>query len=121
MADMISSGVMDITAYALDGLARRAEVRANNIANATTPGFRATTLDFETTLRSHLRSGETAGLREDPAMNVVNRPGFINENGNTVDLEVETTDMIQDNLMFQAVINGFNYKVGVVRTAIGTR
>ncbi len=121
MAALLGSGVMDITAFALDGLARRAEVRANNIANSTTPGFRATTLDFESTLREHLRSGETDELREDPPMDIVARPGFINENGNTVDLEVETTDMVQDNLMFQAVINGFNYKVGVVRTAIGTR
>ena len=32
---------------ALDGLAQRGTVRANNIANAETPGFRAQTVDFE--------------------------------------------------------------------------
>lgn len=120
MADLLSSGVMDITAFALDGLSRRAEARANNLANASTPGYRAMTVDFESTLRDHMMSGNTAGLRNDPAMSVESRDGFINENGNSVDLEVETTDMIQDNLMFQAVINGFNYKVGIVRTAIGS-
>jgi flagellar basal-body rod protein FlgB len=121
MTGSLTSGVMDITAYALDGLSRRAEVRANNIANATTPGFRATTIDFESTLRSHLQSGDTSSLRADPAMRENLRDGFVSETGNSVDLEVETTDMIQDNLMFQAVINGFNYKVNVLRTAIGSR
>ena len=121
MGVSLSSGVMDIASYALDGLTRRAEARANNIANASTPGFRATTIDFESTLRSRLLSGETESLRDDPAMLESIRPGFVSENGNSVDLEQETTDMIQDNLMFQAVINGFNYKVGVIRTAIGTR
>ena len=121
MGVSLSSGVMDVAAYALDGLTRRAEIRANNIANASTPGFRATTIDFESTLRSHLLTGQTDTLRGDPAMFESIRPGFVNENGNSVDLEQETTDMIQDNLMFQAVINGFNYKVGVIRTAIGSR
>jgi len=121
MSMSLSSGVMDIASYALDGLSRRAEVRANNIANASTPGFRATTVDFESTLRSHLLSGDVASLRTDPAMAETIREGFVNANGNSVDLEVETTDMIQDNLMFQAVINGFNYKVDVIRTAIGSR
>lgn len=120
MAAPLGGGVMDITAFALDGLSRRAEVRANNLANASTPGFRATTVDFESTLREHIARGDTDALRTDPAINEVSRPGFISENGNTVDLEVETTDMIQDNLLFQAVVNGFNYKVGVMRTAMGT-
>ena len=58
MSVPLTGGVMDIAAYALDGLSRRAEVRANNIANASTPGFRATTIDFESTLRSRILSGE---------------------------------------------------------------
>ena len=121
MAALIGGGVMDITAFALDGLARRAEVRANNIANASTPNYLAKTVDFESSLRSHLLRGDLDAVAESSSFNVTQRDGIINENGNSVDLEVETTDMVQDNLMFQAVINGFNYKVGVVRTAIGSR
>jgi len=121
MAISLGSGVMDVTSFALDGLSRRAEVRANNIANASTPGFIAKTLDFESTIRGYVARGDSIGLRDDPAMVAKDRPGLVNANGNSVDLETETTDLIQDNLMFRAIVNGFNYKVGVIRSAIGAR
>ena len=44
----------------------------------------------------------------------------IDATGNSVDLEAETTALVADNLMFQALVNGYNYKVGVLRSAIGS-
>jgi flagellar basal body rod protein FlgB len=38
-----------------------------------------------------------------------------------VNLELETTEMTKDNLMVQALVNGYNYKVGMLRSAIGGR
>jgi flagellar basal body rod protein FlgB len=35
-----------------------------------------------------------------------------------VNLELETTEMTKDNLMVQALVNGYNYKVGMLRSAI---
>jgi flagellar basal-body rod protein FlgB len=49
----------DVTTHAaltaIDGLAMRGEVRANNVANAETPGFRAGHVEFESALRDALR------------------------------------------------------------------
>ena len=42
---------------ALDGLALRQRVAANNVANIDTPGFTAATLDFEGNLRAALADG----------------------------------------------------------------
>ena len=120
MAFLLGAGVMDVAAYALDGLSRRAEVRANNLANASTPGYRAETVDFESTIREFISHGDVSGLRDDPAMNIRVKAGFVSKNGNSVDLETETADLIQNNLMFQAVVNGFNYKVDLIRSAIGS-
>ncbi len=117
----LGDGVFDVTSFAMTGLTRRAELRANNIANAETPNFRAKTVDFETILSQRLRSGEVADLDSGPAGIETLRDNYVDVNGNSVDLEVETTEMIQDNLMFQAVINGFNYKADVLRSAIGGR
>ena len=110
-------GLSDITmqtaSAALDGLSMRAKVRANNIANAETPGFRAKRVDFEAALRDAGGSFDTVeyepGLRNTP----------IDRTGNSVDLEVEVTELVQDNLMFQAMVNGYNHKAGLLRTAMG--
>ncbi|MCP3935837.1 MAG: hypothetical protein GY708_10750 [Actinomycetia bacterium] len=114
----IGDGLLDITSYALNGLSRRSEVRANNVANAATPEFLASTVDFETALRSKIDDRDFDAMADrDHAVMLAD--GFIDERGNSVDLEKESTDLVQDNLLFQAVINGFNYKVGVLRTAMG--
>ncbi len=117
----LGDGVFDVTSYAMTGLTRRAELRANNIANAETPNFRAKTVDFESILSQRLRGGDVTDLRSGPAGIETLRDNYVDVNGNSVDLEVETTEMIQDNLMFQAVINGFNYKADILRSAIGGR
>ncbi len=111
------SGLSDVTmqtaSAALDGLSLRAKVRANNIANAETPGFRAKRVDFEAALREAGASFDATqyepGLRDTP----------IDRTGNSVDLEVEVTELVQDNLMFQAMVNGINHKAGLLRTAMG--
>lgn len=114
----LGDGLLDITSYALNGLTRRAEVRANNVANSATPNFLASTVDFETSLREKIADRDFDAMAE-RSHSVHLADGFIDERGNSVDLEMETTNLVQDNLLFQAVINGFNYKVGILRRAMG--
>ncbi len=113
----LGDGVTDIAAYALHGLNRRSEVRANNIANASTPDFLAKSVDFETSLRSKIARG--GDLTNRSVIESV-ADGLLNANGNSVDLEAETTALVSDNLLFQAIVNGYNYKIGVIRRALGT-
>ena len=50
----------DVARQALGGLSRRQEAIANNIANVETPGFKRTTVSFESQLRQQLASQEAA-------------------------------------------------------------
>jgi flagellar basal-body rod protein FlgB len=100
--------------YALQGLTARADVRANNIANANTPNFRGSRVDFESALRQAVSTGRAPGapeVRPDLAMP--------NANGSTVSLEGEMVGMLKDNLLREAMVNAFNHKANTMRTAIG--
>jgi flagellar basal-body rod protein FlgB len=107
---------MRVAHLAMGGLQERSEVRANNIANAETPEFRATTVDFESALRSAID-------RDDP--NSMGSPGRLVRNtlpdvhGNTVDLQTEMVEMLEDGVRFQTMVSTYNYKVNTIRSAIG--
>ena len=100
---------------ALDGLAQRADVRAHNVANAQTPGFRAQHVNFEDALRDALRRGAP----ERTAATTVASPTVVNANGNSVDLETELVGNMKDGLQRDAMINAFNFKAGNMRVAAG--
>ncbi|GIU99281.1 MAG: flagellar biosynthesis protein FlgB [Actinomycetota bacterium] len=117
------SGISDLTMrtveFALDGLSARDDVRANNVANVNTPGYQARTVDFEGVLRDALARGiDPAGLEVPGA---VPAPGVPDATGNTVSLEDELVGQIEDGLLNQALIHGYNFKIDVLRTAIGGR
>ena len=71
---------------------------------------------------SHLRAAITRGAIDaaaDPSVEATNAPAGVN--GNNVQIDVELTEMIKTNLMQQAMVNSFNYKMDVFRTAAGAR
>jgi flagellar basal-body rod protein FlgB len=113
-------GIDDLTMataqYALDGLAQRANSRANNIANMNTPGFRASGVSFEAALSSALQNGSVPA---DSRITTYAKPGTPDAQGNTVSLENEMVEGVKDSLTYESMVNGFNYKVGVLRQAIG--
>lgn len=109
----------DITTHAVisavDGLARRSEVRAHNVANAETPGFRAGHVDFESTLAEALRRGDPRAAR--PV--TVATPSIVDARGNSVDMETELVGELKDGLHRQAMTAAFNFKTGNMRVAFG--
>jgi flagellar basal-body rod protein FlgB len=110
------SSVADVTMRAVEramnGLEVRRTQRAHNLANVNTPGFKAKTVDFETSLKSALETGrpETAGLSTRAGI------GPANEFGNTVQLDSELIGLTRDDLLQQAMVNAYNYKVGLFRS-----
>ncbi len=117
------SGISDLTMrtieFALDGLAARGDVRAANVANVNTPGYQARTVGFEDVLRDALERGADPEGLEVPGTTLAS--GLPDPTGNTVSLEDELVAQIEDSLMNQALIRGYDYKLGVLRTAIGGR
>ncbi len=104
--------------WALRGLDRRADVIADNIANAEVPNFRASRVEFETQLRAALDRGQITRMPE-PTLRTTTDPADLK--GNNVRLEDELVGLIETNLRRQAMVEAFNYKVGLYRLAIGGR
>ena len=101
--------------WALHGLERRAEVIANNVANAEVPNFRGERVEFEGQLAAALNAGRITRMAEPAQTPTGNLPGA---NGNNVQLEDEMVGMMQTNLMKNAMVEAFNYKAGLLRLAV---
>ena len=101
---------------ALNGLAARQRVIANNVANVETPGFIAGRVSFEDSLRSAIANGDDAAT-----ISVSTRSSTdpVNVNGNNVSLDNEVVGLTQTDLAYQLMIQAINQKFGLLRTAIG--
>ena len=113
MPDAVSS----VLATALDGLATRQNVIADNIANVDTPGFRATSVDFESSLVAALRGGRMPVGGIAPAEQPSNAP--VGADGNNVDLRQESLSAVQTQFQYQMMSRAVSDRFGLVTTAAG--
>jgi len=111
----ISDSSMQTIEYALGALQSRSEVVANNLANAEVPGFSASRVPFEAQLRKAVDTGTVSRLGA-PGPQVV--AGIPAANGNSVDVSTELVQMIETDLLRQAMVEAFSFKTGLLRTAI---
>ena len=118
MSFAVSDSVSQVLATALDGVAERQRVIADNIANVDTPGFRATSVDFETQLKSAIADGEfssgapvASGITETPTDTPVGA------NGNNVDLRKETMAAIQSQYQYQILTRAVSDRFNLLKTA----
>ena len=102
---------------ALDGLSYRQRVAADNIANADTPGFTATDVDFEDSLRGALADGSFA--RGDATPSTTASTAQAGADGNNVDLATETMTQMQATFSYQLLSRAVGDRYGLVSTAIG--
>jgi flagellar basal-body rod protein FlgB len=102
---------------ALSGLAERQRVTADNIANVNTPSFLAGRVDFESSLRSQLSSGQTPTIS---GGTVARSLEPTNTNGNNVNLDSETVIATETGLRYQLALNALDGKYSVLRTALQT-
>jgi flagellar basal-body rod protein FlgB len=112
----ISDQTMAAIEYAMDALNTRAEVIANNVSNSEVPGFRASRVSFEDQLRRAIDGGELDRARGPEIVGTGDPADAI---GNNVNIEDEVVGMMETNLLQQAMVEAFNFKAGLVRSAIG--
>jgi flagellar basal-body rod protein FlgB len=109
-------GDLTVTALtsALNGLAERQRVIADNIANINTPGFLAGTVDFETSLRDAVNSGTSpdvqaaAGRSQAPTR----------QDGNNVNLDEQVLADTDTSLKYNLMVTALNAKFGLLRDAM---
>jgi flagellar basal-body rod protein FlgB len=112
----ISDQTMAAIEYAMHALNSRAEVIANNVSNSEVPGFQASRLTFEEQLRRAL-NGDAIDTVRSPEVQGTGDP--VDAMGNNVNIENEVVEMMETNLLQQAMVEAFNFKAGLLRSAIG--
>ncbi|GAA1137777.1 flagellar basal body rod protein FlgB [Nocardioides aquiterrae] len=100
---------------ALDGIAMRQRVIADNIANVDTPGFRATSVDFESSLRAAIAAGDPSAL--DIETLPTDTP--VGANDNNVDLRKETLAAVQSQFQYQMITRATSDRFALLRTVAG--
>ena len=122
---------------ALDYRAARQDIIASNIANADTPFYRSRDISFEETLRAKKaevfqdNSSKLSLAQTDDAHIPLSsekssfkptlffRDGHMARNdGNSVDIDVETTEMSKNSIMFNALISSRKKSAGIFRSVI---
>jgi flagellar basal-body rod protein FlgB len=116
----VSDAVSQVLASALDGVSLRQRVIADNIANVDTPGFRATSVDFETQLKAAISDGSFAGGRVDHVTATTTPTDTpVGANGNNVDLRKETMAAVQSQYQYQILTRAVTERFDLVKTAAG--
>jgi flagellar basal-body rod protein FlgB len=101
---------------ALNGLAARQRVIADNVANVETPGFIAGRVSFEDSLRAAIADGDAG----DASLAMRRSADPVNVNGNNVSLDNEVVSLTGTDLSYQLMIQALNHKFDLLRTAIGS-
>jgi flagellar basal-body rod protein FlgB len=119
--------VLGVYENALNVRVKRAEVIANNLANADTPGFKARDIDFRAILKSatsnDLSMTETSpehmsGAKSQSEQLLYRNPTQPSIDGNTVDTQREISEYTKNMMDFQANFRFLNSRFKGLITAI---
>jgi len=102
---------------ALDGLQLRQDAITANVANLETPGYLARKVEFESTLRAAIASGDP----RDFAVTEQRSLAATRLNGNNVNIDTEILLGQETILRQRLVVQGMNSKYSILRTAISGR
>lgn len=104
MSFAVSDAVSEVLHAALNGLSTRQTVTSNNIANVDTPNFRASSVDFETSLREAIDAGQVQdNVLPTNQVQTIPTDTPVGANGNNVSLSKEETAMIQTQYQYQVL------------------
>lgn len=121
MSFAVSDNVNRVLGLALDGVSLRQSVIADNIANVDTPDFRASSVDFESSLRGALESGDVDRGRLggiEATSTPTDTP--VGANGNNVDLRKETLAAVQTQYQYQLLSRAVSDRHALLRSALGS-
>ena len=119
--------IMGIQQYTLGVRTQRAEMIANNIANADTPGYKSKGLDFQQALKQAQRGSESYNLARthEKHFNVEIKPAGQEKfrvptqpdtgDGNTVDVQLEQNLYAQNALEYEMTMNFLDGRISGVK------
>ncbi|MFG1925799.1 flagellar basal body rod protein FlgB [Cryptosporangium sp. NPDC048952] len=129
MFDSVTSTVLKT---AMDGLAMRQRVTADNVANVDTPQFLAGRVQFEDALRQAVDAGQgfngemRAAISRAALADQATQPSMARSleptriNGNNVNLDHEVISNVDTQLRYQLMIRAMDDQYGGIRTVAAT-
>jgi flagellar basal-body rod protein FlgB len=120
--DLFDTSIVGVE-KAMQGSLLRQQVLANNIANANTPGFQRSDVNFQSALAQAFSSagsptpGQIQQLSFQPQ---TDSSGAMQVDGNTVDINSEMADLSQNSLDYQALESVLGTRMSILKTAIGS-
>jgi len=105
----------------LDACALRNQVISNNIANADTPGFKASSVKFEEYMKDALEDGgglTASDVENVEAQVVTNTDTTMRMDGNNVDVEYEMNELAKNNIEYYTLLEKVNSEFSQLRTVI---
>ncbi|UVO51236.1 flagellar basal body protein [Sphingomonas sp. SUN019] len=111
---MASDSLFGVHGAALEVRGQRMGVLASNIANASTPGFKAQDVDFRQALSAVERNGSTA-MASAIKYRVPNQTSM---DGNTVELSQEQTAFAENAIQYQTTLSFLNGRISTLTRAL---
>lgn len=116
MSFAASDAVSFVLHTAINGIAMRQRVTADNIANVDTPDFRAVSVDFESALQSAIERGSAPA---DINATVTPTATPVGPNGNNVDLRNESIAAVQSQFQYQIMGRAISNRNAILSTVAG--
>ena len=96
----------------------RHEVLANNLANAETPGFQRSDVDFHTTLAQAIQTGDSNTI-ENASFQPQQENRALRADGSGVDVDTESANLAKNSLEYDALISVARARIGILKSAMG--
>lgn len=112
---MADNSLFGIHGAALEVRGQRMGMLASNIANSSTPGFKAKDIDFQKALRSAAGGSIDGAITGATMYRVPLQPSL---DGNTVDLSTEQTAFAENAVQYQTTLAFLNGRINQITRAI---
>ena len=116
-------GLFDLTQIALDkaltGANMRQGVLSNNVANANTPGFLPSDVDFHSAIEAAMSSGSAEASLDGVGFSSQQSGGPITADGNGVDMDVQMANLSENALDYEALTAVSHARLNMLSTVIG--
>lgn len=112
---MPNDSLFGVHGAALEVRSQRMGVLASNIANASTPGFKAQDVDFHKALAAVESTGGAASITSALQYRVPSQPSL---DGNTVELATEQTAFAENAVAYQTTLSFLNGRISQITRAL---
>lgn len=112
---MANDPLFGVHGAALALRSQRMGLIASNIANASTPGYKAKDLDFAQAMRSSQTGGIDAAMDANTKYRI---PLQMSQDGNTVELSTEQTAFAENAVAYQTTLSFLNGRINTLTRAL---